>query len=183
MPQYIAFLRAINVGGRTVAMDRLRRHFEEMGLAGVATFIASGNVVFTSRARNPDVLERRIATHLHAALGFTVDTFVRAPGDLRRILDAVPFAEADVAAAHAVMVGLLGAAPDRDTIARVAALSGAADELRVIGRELYWLRRAPESDPALGRALERAIGTPMTVRNATTLRRLRAKYADPAPSD
>ena len=44
--RHIAFLRAINVGGHTVTMDRLRRLFGEMGFRGVETFIASGNVVF-----------------------------------------------------------------------------------------------------------------------------------------
>jgi uncharacterized protein (DUF1697 family) len=41
-----AFLRAINVGGRTVRMERLRREFEFFGFPGVETFIASDNVVF-----------------------------------------------------------------------------------------------------------------------------------------
>src|SRR5574341_155679 len=42
MRRYIAFLRAINVGGHTVTMDRLRQLFEAMGFGGVETFIASG---------------------------------------------------------------------------------------------------------------------------------------------
>ena len=49
MPRYIAFLRAINVGGRhTVKMDFLRDFFESLGFSNVETFIASGNVVFDS---------------------------------------------------------------------------------------------------------------------------------------
>ena len=43
MTRYIAFLRAINVGGHTVKMDQLRALFEELGLSNVETFIASGN--------------------------------------------------------------------------------------------------------------------------------------------
>src|SRR5437879_835066 len=46
MNRYIAFLRAINVGGHTVKMDVLRRLFEDAGLFDVETFIASGNVIF-----------------------------------------------------------------------------------------------------------------------------------------
>ena len=49
MPRYITFLRAINVGGHTVKMDRLREIFESLGFANVETFIASGNVVFERR--------------------------------------------------------------------------------------------------------------------------------------
>ena len=46
MTRHIAFLRAINITGRTIKMDRLRALFAELGLANVATFIASGNVLF-----------------------------------------------------------------------------------------------------------------------------------------
>ena len=52
MTRYIAFLRAINVGGRTVKMDHLRQLFADLGFAGATTFIASGNVIFASKARN-----------------------------------------------------------------------------------------------------------------------------------
>ena len=47
MPRLIAFLRAINVGGHTVTMMKLRKEFEALGLQDVETFIASGNVIFT----------------------------------------------------------------------------------------------------------------------------------------
>ncbi|MDQ3120394.1 MAG: DUF1697 domain-containing protein [Verrucomicrobiota bacterium] len=59
MARYIAFLRAINVGGHVVTMERLRLSFLEMDLANVETFIASGNVIFESRAQ-PDLLEIKI---------------------------------------------------------------------------------------------------------------------------
>jgi uncharacterized protein (DUF1697 family) len=48
MTQYVAFLRGINVGGHRVKMDRLREIFEETGLSDVSTFIARGNVVFST---------------------------------------------------------------------------------------------------------------------------------------
>ncbi|MCX6027691.1 MAG: DUF1697 domain-containing protein [Chloroflexi bacterium] len=52
MPRSIAFLRAINVGGHTVKMDRLRQIFESLGFSNVETFIASGNVVFETTAQD-----------------------------------------------------------------------------------------------------------------------------------
>jgi len=57
MPRCVAFLRAINVGGRTVKMDYLRSLFEDLGFADVETFIASGNVVFESKVKG---VERRL---------------------------------------------------------------------------------------------------------------------------
>ena len=51
MTRYIAFLRAINVGGHTVKMAELKRLFEALGFTNVETFIASGNVIFDSSAK------------------------------------------------------------------------------------------------------------------------------------
>lgn len=178
MPKYVAFLRAINVGGHTVSMERIRALFTEMDLSEVETLIASGNVVFVSRARNIDSLERRIATHLHAALGFEVDTFVRTIAELGRLRNAVPFDDTAVAGAHAMMIGFLAVSPGRAVVAAVAALSGATDTLRLVGREIYWLRHSRDSDPALARQIERALGAPMTVRNVTTIGRLLARHGE-----
>ena len=91
MPRYIAFLRAINVGGHTVKMDRLRQHFESLGFANVETFIASGNVVFETTAMDTAALETRIAAALHAALGYEVATFIRTEAELSGIAEYQPF--------------------------------------------------------------------------------------------
>ena len=59
MPKFVAFLRAINVGGHLVKMDELRGLFEALGFSNVETFIASGNVIFDSKATNVKSLERK----------------------------------------------------------------------------------------------------------------------------
>ena len=60
MSLYVAFLRAINIGGHTVKMDDLRQLFESLQFTGVETFIASGNVVFEAGSDNPQELEKLI---------------------------------------------------------------------------------------------------------------------------
>ena len=82
MPRYIAFLRAINVGGHTVKMDALRELFEALGFEQVETFIASGNVIFETTETDTAALERRIETHLQAALGYAVATFLRSDAEV-----------------------------------------------------------------------------------------------------
>ena len=69
MPRCIAFLRAINVGGHTVTMDALRGHFVDLGIAAPETFIASGNVIFTTRARSLPALETKIEAHPQVVSG------------------------------------------------------------------------------------------------------------------
>ena len=69
MTRYIAFLRAINVGGHVVKMDALRRLFESLGFSNVETFIASGNVLFETNL-NSD-LEKKIEPNCAKHLAMT----------------------------------------------------------------------------------------------------------------
>ena len=48
MERYVAFLRGMNLGKRRIKSSELVAHFEAMGLEDVATFRASGNVVFVA---------------------------------------------------------------------------------------------------------------------------------------
>ena len=65
MIRYVAFLRAINVGGHIVKMDALKKSFVRLGFDDVDTFIASGNVLFSSRSKDPAKLANlfKIQTH------------------------------------------------------------------------------------------------------------------------
>ena len=56
MARYIAFMRGINVGGHQVKMDDLRKWFEALEFDNVATFIASGNVIFEAGRAKPATL-------------------------------------------------------------------------------------------------------------------------------
>src|ERR1700730_6560978 len=98
MPKYVAFLRAINVGGHTVKMDHLRGLFEAIGFANVETFIASGNVIFDAKSRNTLALERKIEKHLQETLGYKVATFVRATTELAEVAAYKPFDDSELAA-------------------------------------------------------------------------------------
>ncbi len=107
--RHIAFLRAINVGGHTVTMDRLRRLFGKMGFRGVETFIASGNVVFDAPGSTATA-EKTIEAALGKALGYDVATFVRTPAELAAVTAYEAFDAADVARSRTQCVGFLGGA-------------------------------------------------------------------------
>jgi uncharacterized protein (DUF1697 family) len=180
MARYIAFLRAINVGGRTVKMDRLRELFEAMKFKDVSTFIASGNVIFDAPGKQKDTaaLERRIEEHLARSLGYEVATLLRTPAELAAVAAYAPFpSEGPQAESHRLYVILM-----RDPLAdeardRLLALRTQADDLHVHGREVYWLCRVPFADSPLAKApLEKILGMPSTTRNVTTLRKMAAKY-------
>jgi uncharacterized protein (DUF1697 family) len=175
MTTFVAFLRAINVGGRTVKMQELRVLFSSLGLADVETFIASGNVIFRSPARNEAGLAAKIERHLAGALGYEVDTFLRTTAEVQEIaeFDAYPAA----AGPGGTYVALLSAAPERQAVRKLMSMKGDADDFNVRGRDLYWRILGGFNDSTFsGGLLEKTLGVRATVRNITTLRRLAAKY-------
>jgi uncharacterized protein (DUF1697 family) len=173
MTRYVAFLRAINVGGRFVKMDRLRALFESLKLANVETFIASGNVIFDSRSADTSALETKIERRLAKALGYEVATFLRSGAELATVAAHKPFGA--VPEGQWLYVGFLRGAPGDPVHGALSALRSPADDFTVHGRELYWLRRVRDMKTiTTGTRLEKAVGT-MTMRNVTTVRKLAAK--------
>jgi uncharacterized protein (DUF1697 family) len=178
MPRCIAFLRAVNVTGRFIKMEALRAEFEALGLARVETFIASGNVIFETRARNLAALERKVESHLASAFGFEIHTFIRTATELAAIANREAFDADSVAGAATFVVGFLGVVPDSAARQAIAAFETAHDRFHVHGRELFWLSRHKQSEATFSNAvLERALRTRTTFRGIETLRKLSAKYA------
>ncbi|HVZ39515.1 MAG TPA: DUF1697 domain-containing protein [Candidatus Kapabacteria bacterium] len=185
MPRYIAFLRAINVGGHVVKMDQLKRLFEELGFQNVETFIASGNVIFETSAPNAGALERKIESHLRSALGYEVATFVRSAPELAAVAGYRPFPDAELDnPENTVYIGFLRDGLKEAARAQLAAFQTETYLFHHNNRELYMLCRTRFSDSGFsGAALEKAIGVPTTMRKETTVRKMAAKYpADTKPA-
>ena len=177
MTRYVAFLRGINLGTRRPPMRRLRELFAELGFAQVETFIASGNVLFSSREKKPGLLEARIARHLEASLGYPVDTFVRTAQEVLAIAKGKTFPE-EGEPGVTIHVGFLHQAPSPDAARRLAAFRTEVDKFRVRGREYYWLCRGRMSDSKVWTSPEmKALRLPSSsMRNITSLRKLIAKH-------
>ena len=173
MTRYVAFLRAINVGGHIVKMDHLRALCESIPLAKVTTFIASGNVLFES-AKPVAHVEAAIEKKLRAVLGYEVAAMVRSGADLGAIVERVTRNELD----HGVRlyVGLMKNPAPPAVVKTVAAMSNDLDVLTVRGAEVYWQCRTSFSESTIvGSKLEKALGRPVTFRNITTIRRVAEK--------
>jgi len=174
MPRCVAFLRAVNVGGRMVKMDALRAAFEALALTGVETFIASGNVVFDSRARALAALERKIEAQLLRCFGFEIHTFVRTLDEVAALAVHPAFA----AAATTQVVGFLHDAPTPQVLGAIAGMATDVDRLQVHGRELFWFSDNKQSESVFSNAVfERALNARSTFRGLSTLRKLVAKHA------
>ncbi|WP_353988232.1 DUF1697 domain-containing protein [Ruicaihuangia caeni] len=130
--RYAALLRAVNVGGAgKLSMGELREACEVAGFRDARTYIASGNVVFTS-----SLGERAVASHLGSAVGTRmgkrVEVLVRNAAQLRQVIEANPFPDA---AGNRLMVVFLAAAPAPETLTAVRKVT---DERIALGeREVY----------------------------------------------
>ncbi|MEP7382997.1 MAG: DUF1697 domain-containing protein, partial [Gemmatimonadota bacterium] len=171
--RYVALLRAINVGGHVVKMERLRTIFASLGFRDVETVIASGNVVFAAGGK-PPALEVKIERALRDELGYDVATFLRCRDELEDVVSYDPLPHmAPAQPDHVLSVVFLKEPPTADAGAALLSLRNDVDDFVVRGRDVYWLRRT-KAAPSLvaGPRFERALQRAGTGRNITTVRKL-----------
>jgi uncharacterized protein (DUF1697 family) len=177
MHRYVALLRGLNVGGHRVKMDHLRSLFQEMGHTEVASFIASGNVIFSTPSDDAGAHEESIEARLHEVLGYEVATFLRTPEELAEVLAS--FEGTGGAGADDSVYVMFTREPVGDQVRdALTALESEMDRFEFRGREIYWLIRGKISDsPLFSGGVSKALkGVPNTSRNMTSIRKLLAKH-------
>ena len=132
MASFIALLRAVNVGGTgKLPMSDLKAMCEELGFGAVRTYIASGNVVFTSR-KSDSAVKKALEARLEAYAGRAVGVMVRNAAEMQAVLKANPFPKAP---GNRTVAIFLDTKPPADTLASV---KGRKDEEIGLGtREIY----------------------------------------------
>jgi len=132
MTRYVAFLRAVNVGGTgRLPMAELRTMCEAVGFTNVRTYIASGNVVFDSKLAEASV-KSRLERCLEEYAGKPVGVAVRTREELAQVLTANPFKSA---APNRTVAIFLDTPPPADALTHA---SGQREEEMALGaREIY----------------------------------------------
>ncbi len=88
---YLALLRGINVGGKNlIRMADLREAFEQLGLADVATFIASGNVLFRAPRQKREELAAGIESALSRRFGTDLKVVLVTEAQLKGVVEGAP---------------------------------------------------------------------------------------------
>lgn len=180
MERYVAFLRGMNLGNRRIKSPELVEHFEAMGLEEVATFRASGNVVFVDPAgESESKLQKRVEEELDERLGYDVAVFLRSATEVAAIAARDPFpAKAIKASKGKPQVVLLGRKPAAKAKKAIDALCPEGDLMVVEGRELHWLPTVGLSETEVDtKALDKALGEG-TTRTAGTIEQIASKYCD-----
>lgn len=178
MERYVAFLRGMNLGNRRIKNPELVAHFEGMGLEDVATFRASGNVVFVDPAgESESKLQKRVEKELDERLGYDVAVFLRSAEEVAAIAARDPFpAKAIAASKGKPQVVLLGRKPSAKAKKEVLALAPEGDLIEIEGRELHWLPTVGLSETGLDtKALDGALGKG-TTRTVGTIEQIATKY-------
>lgn len=113
MTHYVALLRAVNVGGTgKLPMSELKVLCESIGFADVRTYIASGNVLFTSKLGEAEV-RKKLEQQLHQRAGKPVGVVIRTADEMAQVLADNPFTEAP---GNRVVAIFLDGAPSADAL-------------------------------------------------------------------
>jgi uncharacterized protein (DUF1697 family) len=176
MASYVSLFRGINVGGqRIVSMSELKGLHESLGLCNVATYIQSGNVVFTSDEPNVSLLPRRIEDSFAARFGFHSHVVVRSSSDLDTIVANNPSASQPSKETKWVVVMFLAAHPASATEAELMRAYRGPEEFRVVGREMYiYYPTGMGRSKLTGTLIEKKLETVGTARNWNTVLKLQS---------
>ncbi|MET3906841.1 uncharacterized protein (DUF1697 family) [Bradyrhizobium sp. S3.3.6] len=132
MTAFVALLRAVNVGGTgKLPMTELKTMCEELGFGAVRTYIASGNVVFTSR-KSESAIKAALEKRLHTYAGVPLGVLVRSDSEMAKVLADNPFAKM---APNRTVAIFLDKAPPADTLAEIRGQKG--EEVKLGRREIY----------------------------------------------
>jgi len=180
VPRHVAFLRAINVGGRRASRDQLTTCLESLGFENVTTFRASGNLVFDAPRQSRAALTKRIDEALTDSLGYDVRAFLRTASDVRAIAAHTPFPRKIVdASGGKLQVALLAKAPSKAARDEVLAMATDDDRLAIDGTELYWLPSGGQMQTDLDlRAIDALVGE-NTRRTQNMIREIAEKFLEP----
>ena len=175
MPAYIAFLRAVNVGGRMVKMAALREQLVDGGFTEVQTFIASGNVRVSSTLRSPAKVEKALEDLLADWLDFEVPTMVRTPAELEKVYAAGVDLESPVPGSPRHYVSFLKDEPTGSAVDKLEAWDKPQERAQVLGREVHlWL--GSERPKLTNAQMEKILGTAGTARDWKTVKTLASTW-------
>ena len=171
MARFVAFLRAVNVGNRRVAMAECKQSLEDLGYEDVGSYVNSGNLLFSGTGKAA-AHETRIRKALEDRYGFEVTTFVRTAAQVRALATDKPFGAIAAGHTHFALLPLTALTAVEKRAAE--ALSNDHDEVVVKGRDIHWLIRSKSTETTLeAKHWKQALpGNPTTARNTTMLAKL-----------
>jgi uncharacterized protein (DUF1697 family) len=173
--RYVALLRGINVGGRTlVKMADLKTCLENLGFEGVSTYIASGNVLFETDEDDAAGLATTIEAAIEQRFELPVKVVVLDQKAFARIVNAIPkpWIGDDTLRAN---VAFLRRGTDAKQVVRELEPDAAIEEVKAVDGAILWATRRDSLNRSVMRKLIGGLAyKELTVRNLNTTLRLQA---------
>jgi uncharacterized protein (DUF1697 family) len=170
--KYVAFLRGINVGGKTIIkMEELRKVFSSLGFENVKTYIQSGNVVFETDETDEAKLTAQIEAAIEANF-FKTPVMIRS---VEAITDAIannPFASEEFTDKQMHLVFLSEKlSPEKEEM--LLSNNRESEKFAVRNREVYCLLRDGVADSLLGKKyIDNKLKVAATARNWRTMNKI-----------
>lgn len=176
MPQFVVFLRAVNVGGRKLPMAEARAALTESGFADVQSHIQTGNFLLGTPLRSAAKVETAVSASLSAHAGFDIVSMARTPKQVVALverIDGIP----PVFEAGRRYVSFLAKAPTAAARAELESWDRTDERARVMGKDVLLEIGGPFHEAKLGNALlEKIAGVYGTARNLTVVRAIAEKW-------
>lgn len=173
MTVWIGLLRAVNVGGNMLKMERLRALAAELGFQRVRTYVQSGNLLFEAPGTE-EAIRKKLEAKLTGETRLPPIVLLRSAAELAAIAAGNPFLAADSGVDRKKLhVTFLTAPPAAAAFEKLSDIVAGSDELRLAGRELYLHCPGGYGESKLSNVrLEKSLALPATTRNWNTVTKL-----------
>lgn len=170
--KFVAFLRGINVGGKTsIKMEELRKVFASLGFENVKSYIQSGNVVFetdeTDEEKLTEMIENAVETNF-----FKTPVMIRSFEEIKEIHANNPFSGEgfEDKLFHVVFLSEM-LSDEKEKL--LLSHNKENEKFAVHGRNVYCLLRDGVADSLLGKKfIDNKLKTPATARNWRTVNKI-----------
>lgn len=169
----VALLRGINVGGKNkVEMGRLKQTFERVDLDRVRTYINTGNVIFDSGGRSPEVLKPELQTAIADEFGLDLEIVLRNIDEMTATADAIPASWVNDSTMKCDVMFLWGSVDSADIIENLPVREGIDTVSYVPGAVIWQVDRPNLTRSGMTKIVGTKLYKSMTVRNCNTVRKI-----------
>jgi uncharacterized protein (DUF1697 family) len=175
MKRYVAFLRAVNVGGHAIVrMSDLRGAFAAARCENVRTYIQSGNVLFDLPEDKAQAVLKNIPLKLRELLGKEPGVLYRTDRDLEKLAAAAPFQDAEPDPETKRYVTFLAQKPRRKPALPLHSVKEAIEVVALTNQEAFIIsRRKPNGMFGFpNECIEKELGVAATTRNWNTITKI-----------
>ena len=178
MTQFVAFLRAINVGGHhAIRKEKLQEIFVSLRFSNVSVYKQSGNVIFETPLTDRDIIQKKIQKELSKFLGSDIGVFVCEMSHLNKIVESNPFKNVNAEGTSFLVTFMFSQPSSLEFPIRIP--RSRAEVIVIRGREAYSVTHGHGEGGKPNPFLESKFKTQATTRNLNILGEIVSKYSKP----